>query len=130
MFNLFNVSNLFAETEAIVEKSPFTDVNYESEPSVTVEYEGETYFLLTVNDMPRTEIMTQCANVFGADCKTKFALNFLETMAAVGMPVTGDTVKLGLYKFATHTPSVVEAAKLTEANVEDIRFNRELRGED
>lgn len=114
---------------ANVEKSPFTDVTFESVPSVTVTYDGDTYFLLAINDMSREQIIRECHNQFAADCEDKFTLNFLETMAAIGMPVVDDTVKLKLYKFAQHKIVVVDQAEVLEENMEEIIFNRELRGE-
>ncbi len=122
---LFFINNVAAN----VEKSPFTDVTFESVPSVTVTYEGDTYFLLAINDMTREEVIIACHNQFAADCEEKFSVNFLETMKAIGMPVTNDTVKLKLYKFAQHRIVTIEEAEVLEENVEDIIFNRELRGE-
>jgi len=131
MLKIILISLLLPLTSALaaVEMSPFTDVSYEQAPSVSVEYNGESFLLLAVNGMKRADIMTKCANVFGADCNEKFALNFLELMNAIGAPVTGDTVSLKLYKFAAHQVLEVEEAMLSEENVEDIRFNRELRGD-
>jgi hypothetical protein len=122
---LLFINNLAAS----VEKSPFTDVTFESSPSVTVTYEGDTYFLLAINDMKREEVINECHNQFAADCEEKFSVNFLETMKAIGVTVENDTVKLKLYKFAQHKIVTVKEALLLEENVEDIIFNRELRGE-
>lgn len=110
------------------EKSPFTDVLYDSAPSVTVEYDGETYFLLAVNGVKRADIMDACTQKFADDCQEKFALNFLEVMAAAGQTIT-DTVDLRLYKFSGHRVVTVEDAAVTAENVDEILFNRELRGE-
>ncbi len=122
---LLSMTNIFAN----VEKSPFTDVTFENVPSVTVTYDGDTYFLLAINDMPREQVIRECHNQFASDCEEKFAINFLEMMTAIGMPVVDDVVKLKLYKFARHKIITVDQAEVLEENMEEIIFNRELRGE-
>lgn len=119
---------LFSGLAAAEERSPFTDVLYTDSPSVTVVYEDETYFLLSVNGIKRADIMTACEQSFGESCQEMFALNFLEVMAAVGATI-GDTVDLRLYKFSGHRVVKIDGAAVTAENVEDIMFNRDLRGE-
>jgi hypothetical protein len=118
-----------------VEKSPFTDVIYKQTPgapagvpTISVTLEGNDYYLLAVSDVEMKDIMIACVAAFADDCEEKFALNFVEVMLTVGVQVE-DMIKLKLYQFSQHRVVTLEDALVLEENIDEILFNRELRGE-
>lgn len=114
---------------AQVEGSPFTDVQFDSFPSVKVEVEGEVYYLLAVNGVRRQEIFDSCLQKLGSEetCQDMFAEEFVDLMTALNMPVES-SVELRLYTMRNHSISTVEA-DVTLENLNLVIQNREFRGE-
>ena len=108
-------------------RAPFSDVLFDSYPSVKVEVNQQTYYLLSINGVRREQIFDTCEQQLGADCQDLFAENFEETMATLGMPV-GDTIELGLYFMRNHAVTT-ETVDNTAENQELIIQNRVFRGQ-
>lgn len=120
---------LAAPIYAAADRSPFTDVIYDSAPSITVQVNGEQYFLLGVNGTRRADIFKDCEAVYASKCRFMFAEQFSTTMEKIGRPV-GETVKLDLYKMEGHQVLAIDNAPVTIENQEEVVVNRALRGEE
>lgn len=110
-------------------RSPFTDVLYDSLPSVTVEHNGQTYFLLSVAGIRRAQIMQACEDAYKNRCQYMFAENFIETMKTAGVDV-GATTSLSLYKMENYQILNLDNQAVTAENQEQVVINRALRGEE
>ena len=124
---LFSLNSLFANESIDGEKSPFTDVLFDSAPSVVVTVNGINYHLLSINGLKRADIMLQCETKFTSNCQCMFAEKFSSMMQDLGYELN-NKVNLGLYLFQTHEVSNVEI-ELTEENSEEVKINRSLRNE-
>lgn len=134
MRNLFFAFALLfasAAMAALDEGSPFTNVAFDDSGNIQVEYEGQTYFLISIDTIPTQEIVAACTNTFAEDCESMFALNFTETLATLALPGTDwdqegalAEVDLELYFFRTHQVTVVENAAVTPENRKKILINR------
>lgn len=108
--------------------TPFTDVAFDAAPSVKVTVDGEEFYLLAVNGVARAEIIQACEAAYGAQCSCMFAERFGELMTKIGQPI-GQTVDLRLYQFTTHQVVSKTGQAVSETNFDEIKTNRELRGE-
>lgn len=108
--------------------TPFTDVAFDAAPSVTVQVDGEEFYLLAVNNVSRADIIQACEAAYGAQCACMFAERFSELMTKIGRPV-GATADLRLYRFSRHEVVAKPGQAVTEANFDEIKINRELRNE-
>lgn len=124
---IFALITILSSLSFAEEKSPFTDIFYDAAPSVKVQVQGETLYLLAINDVKREDIITKCEATYGAECSCMFAEKFTETMAQIGMSV-GDTVSLRLYKMENHQVSTVDQP-VTVENLEELVINRTLKNE-
>lgn len=115
-----------ASTASAAERTPFTDMLFDAAPSVQVQMNGETFYLLDLNGQKRATIMEKCEAAFGAQCPCMIAERFTQTMAKIGLPV-GDTVSLRLYRLANHSIETIPAAPVTADNQDEMMINRASR---
>ncbi len=125
--NIIAFITVFLSSTAYAATSPFTDVKYDSLPSITVEVEGKDYFLLALNGVRRKEIIDKCSALYGESCGCMFAEKFSEMMDNIGFPID-DQVTAKLYRFQGHQISTV-TLNATEENTETILDNRFDRDE-
>lgn len=118
------VPQAFAE-----ELSPFTDVQFDSLPSVKVEFAEQMLYLIEVNGVKREAIMRFCEATYGERCQCQFSERFSSLLTDYGFTTDSDkTVRLRLYDISTHEVKDV-VSRMTSENIEAIRANREFRGE-
>lgn len=110
------------------ERAPFTDIFFDQAPSVLVQVNDESYYLLSVNGVRRADIIDRCEAQFGSECQCMLAEKFTETMSAIGLEI-GETVDLGLYYMANHQVFTLNNHPVTEENAENVFINRTLRNE-
>lgn len=92
--------------------SPFTDVLV-GDDGVEVEYEGSTYHLVSINDVPTDVILNSSRTHFGSQWERRFVEDLVEVLAAMGVPPE-TTVKVVLRNESGQTKSV--RAPMTSEN--------------
>lgn len=110
------------------ERTPFTDVLFDSAPSVKVEVNGDIYYLLAINGIKRADLIADCEQKFGAACACAFTERFSDTMAKLQHPV-GDKVELRLYRLDNHQVLTLADQAVSNENQIQLMINRELRNE-
>ena len=108
-------------------QTPFTDVFFDEAPYVKVQVAGATYNHLGINGNKRADIMEKCEAAYAEKCSCQFAEKFEETMAQIGLPVTG-TVTLRLYTISNHSIQTIDVPVSAE-NQDELMVNREMRNE-
>ena len=124
---LITLFSLLFSLSALSASSPFTDVKYESLPSVTVEVEGLDYFLLNINGIKRAEIMKKCEQTYASECECMFAEKFSDMMSELGYSLT-NKVSVKLYRMQGHQIKTIDVM-MTEENTDSILDNRFMRNE-
>lgn len=115
---------------ALDEGSPFTNVAFDEGGNIQVEYDGKSYYLVSIDKVPIGTIVEACTALYAESCAAMFTLNFTETLAALALPGTDwdqqgalAEVDLELYVFQTHQVITVEGAPVTPENRKQILIN-------
>lgn len=100
--------------------SPFTDVRQLAQHEVLVEYAGQWYELIAIDDLSTEQLLHAARDEFGDSAWMRFAVDLVEVMQAAGAR-PGETVRLVLQLSGKEV--VVDEAPLTSANREQVRQN-------
>jgi len=101
-------------TEAFPKKSPFAAVRWqEAQPEVQVE--GQWYKLLSLNDVPATEIVTFSKETYESKWQKRFEEDLIELLTRMGHSVD-DSVKLKVQSSESAEARTLENVPMTRAN--------------
>ena len=114
--------SIAAGSEGFARLSPFTDVRYEADDSVSVEYNGQWYELVSIDDTMTALLLQTARESFGQLWQKRFAEDLVEVMEAADQRPRS-TVKLVLGDRRSEQLLTIDQAPMTAENRQQLYRN-------
>lgn len=112
-------------SEAFPKKSPFATVRWQqSQPEVRVG--GQWYRLVSLDDLPATEIIAFSRETYGNKWRKRFEEDLVELLSRMGHPPQ-DTVRLVVQPLMSSETQILEDAPMTRENRQAVRAAAQAR---